>query len=104
MARGRAEHGWEDQRWTLARIRSLIVFAFGLDVSPAAVARLMHRHGWSWQSPAAGPGARRARRSAVEEGRVAAGGMTAGGAGHLPRVRGRGGVRDGPASGLHLGP
>ena len=45
-------HGWEDQRWTLARIRALISWQFQLDVSPAAVWRLMHRHGWSWQSPA----------------------------------------------------
>ncbi|MEB3962622.1 helix-turn-helix domain-containing protein, partial [Streptomyces kunmingensis] len=36
-----AEHGWEDQRWTLARIRALIASTFNLDVSPAAVARLM---------------------------------------------------------------
>ncbi|GAA2338708.1 hypothetical protein GCM10010431_72650 [Streptomyces kunmingensis] len=57
-AKGPAEHGWEDQRWTLARIRALIASTFNLDVSPAAVARLMHRHGWSWQSPCSSrPGA-----------------------------------------------
>ncbi|MFE6820972.1 winged helix-turn-helix domain-containing protein [Streptomyces sp. NPDC057690] len=50
--KGPAEHGWEDQRWTLARIRAVIAATFGLDVSLAAVDRLMHRHGWSWQSPA----------------------------------------------------
>ncbi|PAZ16785.1 hypothetical protein CLM62_06080 [Streptomyces sp. SA15] len=28
LALGPAEHGWEDQRWTLARIRVLIAFKF----------------------------------------------------------------------------
>lgn len=50
LVRGPAVHGWKDQRWTLARIRALIVWKFGLDVSPTAVRRLLHRHGWSWQS------------------------------------------------------
>ncbi|MFI0243081.1 winged helix-turn-helix domain-containing protein [Streptomyces sp. NPDC016845] len=52
LVKGPAGHGWEDQRWTLARIRDVIASTFDLEVSPAAVARLMHRHGWSWQSPA----------------------------------------------------
>lgn len=52
LALGPAVHGWEDQRWTLARIRELIARKFRLDCSSAAVWRLMHRHGWSWQSPA----------------------------------------------------
>nr|WP_237277002.1 winged helix-turn-helix domain-containing protein [Streptomyces caniscabiei] len=49
---GPSEHGWEDQRWTLARIRALIAWKFGIDCSSAGVWRLLHRHGWSWQSPA----------------------------------------------------
>ena len=52
LALGPAVHGWEDQRWTLARIRELIARKFRLDCSSAAVWRLLHRHGWSWQSPA----------------------------------------------------
>ncbi len=52
LAKGPAEHGWEDQRWTPTRIRALILGRFGLNVSSAAVRRLLHRHGWSWQSPA----------------------------------------------------
>ncbi|MEV0186203.1 winged helix-turn-helix domain-containing protein [Streptomyces sp. NPDC050625] len=52
LALGPAVHGWEDQRWTVARIRELIARKFRLDVSSAGVWRLMHRHGWSWQSPA----------------------------------------------------
>ncbi|MER7928674.1 winged helix-turn-helix domain-containing protein [Streptomyces sp. NPDC096057] len=47
LARGPAVHGWEDQRWTLARIRALIARTFRLDCSSAAVWRLLHRHGWS---------------------------------------------------------
>ncbi|NGO44212.1 helix-turn-helix domain-containing protein [Streptomyces sp. YC419] len=49
---GPAVHGWEEQRWTLARIRELIARTFRLDCSSAAVWRLLHRHGWSWQCPA----------------------------------------------------
>jgi hypothetical protein len=52
LALGPAVHGWEDQRWTLARIRALIAWKFSLDCSSAAVWRLLHRHGWSWQCPA----------------------------------------------------
>ncbi|QNP75083.1 winged helix-turn-helix domain-containing protein [Streptomyces roseirectus] len=52
LALGPAVHGWEDQRWTLARIRALIAWKFSLDCSSAGVWRLLHRHGWSWQSPA----------------------------------------------------
>ncbi len=77
LALGPAEHGWEDQRWTLARVRALIAWKFGIDCSSAAVWRLLHRHGWSWQSPARHAGTRRAGSGFVEERRVAAGGMTA---------------------------
>ncbi|MBX7551682.1 winged helix-turn-helix domain-containing protein [Streptomyces sp. NPDC004232] len=52
LARGPAVHGWEDRRWTLARIRELIARKFSRDCSSAAVWRLLHRHGWSWQSSA----------------------------------------------------
>nr|WP_257039562.1 winged helix-turn-helix domain-containing protein [Streptomyces sp. OV198] len=52
LALGPAVCGWEDQRWTPAGIRALIARRFRLDCLPAAVWRLMHRHGWSWQCPA----------------------------------------------------
>ena len=52
LALGPAEHGWDDQRWTVARIRAVIAVRFDIDCSMAAVLRLLHRHGWSWQSPA----------------------------------------------------
>ncbi|MET7458632.1 winged helix-turn-helix domain-containing protein [Streptomyces sp. NPDC005574] len=52
LAKGLAAHGWEDQRWTLERVRTLIGRQFQVSCSIAGVWRLLHRHGWSWQSPA----------------------------------------------------
>ena len=52
LSRGPAAHGWEDQRWTLLRIRAVIARKFRIACSPTGVWRLMHRHGWSWQCPA----------------------------------------------------
>ncbi|WP_457664426.1 IS630 family transposase [Streptomyces europaeiscabiei] len=52
LAKGPAAHGWEDQRWTLERVRTLIGRQFHVSCSIAGVWRLLHRHGWSWQSPA----------------------------------------------------
>jgi putative transposase len=52
LAKGPAAHGWEDQRWTLERVRMLIGRQFKVSCSIAGVWRLLHRHGWSWQSPA----------------------------------------------------
>ncbi|GAA1122727.1 winged helix-turn-helix domain-containing protein [Streptomyces javensis] len=52
LAKGPAAHGWEDERWTLERVRTLIGRQFHVSCSIAGVWRLLHRHGWSWQSPA----------------------------------------------------
>ncbi|MBZ3901455.1 winged helix-turn-helix domain-containing protein [Streptomyces scabiei] len=52
LAKGPAAHGWEDQRRTLERVRTLIGRQFKVSCSIAGVWRLLHRHGWSWQSPA----------------------------------------------------
>ncbi|MEU6445089.1 winged helix-turn-helix domain-containing protein, partial [Streptomyces sp. NPDC047046] len=52
LAKGPAAHGFEDQRWTLERVRALIDRQFQISCSIAGVWRLLHRHGWSWQSPA----------------------------------------------------
>lgn len=51
-ALGPAEYGWEDQRWTTARIRTLIAWRFGIDCSMAAVWRVAHQHGWYRHCPA----------------------------------------------------
>ncbi|MER5383399.1 winged helix-turn-helix domain-containing protein [Streptomyces sp. NPDC002688] len=55
LGKGPAVHGWEDQRWTLERVRTLIGRQFQVSCSIAGVSRLLHRHGWSWQSPARRP-------------------------------------------------
>lgn len=52
LAKGPAAHGWEDQRWKPERVRTLIGRRFHISCSIAGVWRLLHRHGWSWQSPA----------------------------------------------------
>ncbi|MGW3174672.1 IS630 family transposase [Streptomyces sp. NPDC001153] len=72
-----AAHGWEDQRWTLARTRVLIARKFRLDCSSAAVWRLLHRHGWSWQCPARRALERDEQAVCLWKKDVAAGGMTA---------------------------
>ncbi|WP_443732491.1 IS630 family transposase [Streptomyces coriariae] len=77
LAKGPASHGWEDQRWTLERVRMLICRRFQVSCSIAGVWRLLHRHGWSWQSPSRRALERDEHAVAVEEGRVAAGGSTA---------------------------
>src|SRR3954452_7255661 len=51
LERGPAEHGWADQRWTLARIATLIARLFRLRYTPRGTAYLLHRMGWSWQVP-----------------------------------------------------
>jgi len=51
LERGPAEHGWADQRWTLARIATLIARLFHLRYTPRGTAYLLHRMGWSAQVP-----------------------------------------------------
>src|SRR5919205_93849 len=48
---GPMEHGWEDQRWTLARIGRLIEERFHVTYEVSGVWRLLDRLGWSWQVP-----------------------------------------------------
>jgi transposase len=51
LERGPAEHGWADQRWTLARIATVIARLFHLRYTPRGTAYLLHRMGWSPQVP-----------------------------------------------------
>src|SRR3954465_8632278 len=51
LERGPAEHGWVDQRWSLARIATLIARLFHLRYTPRGTAYLLHRIGWSPQVP-----------------------------------------------------
>jgi transposase len=52
---GPAAAGWQDQRWTLARIRDLIAARFRVRYTVPGTWYLLRRRGWSCQ-----PGARRA--------------------------------------------
>jgi len=50
---GPAAYGWvEDQRWTLARVTTLIGRLFHVSYTPRGVSYLLHRIGWSPQVPA----------------------------------------------------
>ncbi|WP_435226155.1 IS630 family transposase [Streptomyces sp. Tue6028] len=78
LERGPLAHGWADQRWTLARIKTMIGRLFHVSYTVEGTWRLLKRHGWSWQQPA-----RRALErdddavEGVEEGDLAAGKSTA---------------------------
>ncbi|WP_455568809.1 IS630 family transposase [Streptomyces exfoliatus] len=52
LERGPLVHGWADQRWTLARIKTLIGRLFHVSYTVEGTWRLLKRHGWSWQQPA----------------------------------------------------
>lgn len=47
LERGPAAHGWvEDQRWTLARVATVIARRFHVRLSVAQTSRLLHQMGW----------------------------------------------------------
>jgi transposase len=52
LAKGPAAHGWEDQRWTLTRIKTVIGRRFHLTYTIQGVRKLLVRNGWSCQVPA----------------------------------------------------
>ncbi|MER8160266.1 winged helix-turn-helix domain-containing protein [Streptomyces sp. NPDC094472] len=52
LGKGPAAHGFDDQRWTLARVQAVVRRRLRLSLSVATVWRLLKRHGWSWQAPA----------------------------------------------------
>ncbi|MFD7446410.1 winged helix-turn-helix domain-containing protein [Streptomyces sp. NPDC059909] len=51
LERGPLAHGWADQRWTLARVKTLIGRMFHVSYTVEDTWRLLKRHGWSWQQP-----------------------------------------------------
>src|SRR3954447_16002139 len=57
LERGPAEHGWADQRWTLARIATLIARLFHLRYTPRGTAYLLPPHGLVGAGAAAPRGA-----------------------------------------------
>ncbi|MEU9256803.1 winged helix-turn-helix domain-containing protein, partial [Streptomyces sp. NPDC048270] len=52
VGKGPSAHGFDDERWTLARVQTLIRRRLRVSLSVATVWRLLKRHGWSWQAPA----------------------------------------------------
>ncbi|WP_434100380.1 IS630 family transposase [Streptomyces rochei] len=52
LAKGPVAHGWPDQTWTLARIKTLIGRRFHKSMTLSAIAQMLHRHGFSHQTPA----------------------------------------------------
>ncbi|MDX3240442.1 winged helix-turn-helix domain-containing protein [Streptomyces sp. ME18-1-4] len=54
LGKGPPAHGFDDERWTLARVQTVIRrrLSLSLSLSVATVWRLLKRHGWSWQAPA----------------------------------------------------
>ncbi|MEU7688513.1 winged helix-turn-helix domain-containing protein [Streptomyces spectabilis] len=52
LAKGPVAHGWPDQTWTLARIKTLIGRRFHKSFTLSAIARMLRRHGFSHQVPA----------------------------------------------------
>lgn len=52
LERGLLVHGWTDQRWTLARVKTLIGRLFHVSYTVEGTWRLLKRHGWSWQQQA----------------------------------------------------
>ncbi|MET7434121.1 winged helix-turn-helix domain-containing protein [Streptomyces flaveolus] len=65
LAKGGVAHGWPDQTWTLARIKTLIGRRFHKSFTLSGVSQMLRRHGWSHQVPA---------RRAVERDEVAVAG------------------------------
>ncbi|MFE2037712.1 winged helix-turn-helix domain-containing protein [Streptomyces scopuliridis] len=49
LERGPWAHGWADQRWTLARVKTLIGRLFHVSCTVEGTWRLLRRHGWSCQ-------------------------------------------------------
>lgn len=52
LAKGPVAHGWPDQRWTLARIKTLIGRRFHKTMTRSGISQMLRRNGWSHQVPA----------------------------------------------------
>ncbi|MCC5481094.1 winged helix-turn-helix domain-containing protein [Streptomyces sp. JA03] len=52
LAKGPVAHGWPDQRWTLARVKTVIGRRFHKRYTLQGVRKLLIRHGFSCQVPA----------------------------------------------------
>ncbi|MFG2639185.1 winged helix-turn-helix domain-containing protein [Streptomyces sp. NPDC048362] len=45
LAKGPLAHGWPDQRWTLARIKTLIGRRFPKSMTLSGISQMLRRHG-----------------------------------------------------------
>ncbi|MEV6655421.1 winged helix-turn-helix domain-containing protein [Streptomyces sp. NPDC051219] len=52
LSKGPSAQGFDDERWTLARVQTMIRRRLRVSLSVPTVWRLLKRHGWSWQAPA----------------------------------------------------
>ncbi|MEU0041385.1 winged helix-turn-helix domain-containing protein [Streptomyces sp. NPDC006333] len=52
LAKGPVARGWPDQRWTLARIKTLIGRRFHKTMTLSGISQMLRRNGWSQQVPA----------------------------------------------------
>ncbi|GAA5217649.1 hypothetical protein GCM10023323_75470 [Streptomyces thinghirensis] len=52
LAKGPVAHGWPDQTWTLGRIKTPIGRRFHKSMTLSAIAKMLHRHGFSHEVPA----------------------------------------------------
>ncbi|MGW7346779.1 IS630 family transposase [Streptomyces sp. NPDC054854] len=73
LGKGPSAQGFDDERWTLARVQTVICRRLQVSLSVPTVWRLLKRHGWSWQAPARRALERDEHAVEVEEGGVAAG-------------------------------
>ncbi|MGW5259318.1 IS630 family transposase, partial [Streptomyces sp. NPDC004012] len=76
LAKGPVAHGWPDQTWTLARIKTLIGRRFHKSMTLSTIAKMLHRHGFSHQVPARRAIERDEGAVALGEGDLAAGGRS----------------------------
>ncbi|MFE6892025.1 winged helix-turn-helix domain-containing protein [Streptomyces sp. NPDC057694] len=52
LDKGPVAHGFSDQTWTLARIKTLIGRRFHRTMTLSGISQMLRRHGWSHQAPA----------------------------------------------------
>ncbi len=101
MGRGSAVHGWVDQRWTLARVATLIGRLVHVRYTPRGASYLLHRMGSvrrCWPGGRSSATSRRSLRDRPGRGRSDAAGERG-----VDRLRGRVRADAAPAGGPHVG-
>lgn len=115
LEEGPAAHGWsEDQRWTLARVTTLVACRFHVRFNEPQMSRILHQMGWSVQvlpQPSAGrypqctgPRSGTSRRWPPGSRRPGRGWKDGEGPGRMAVLRRRGGALAAAAEGAHMVP